>query len=338
MFLVPLSLNFSFFFTLSFLFLFLLPFLGTSLNTPLSPSTTKLIPSYLNSFKPLLFIFIIFLFSIMGEVLVFFQNHFFISPFAQKIHFTLLIMIYVPFVFFYYNFSSSTAKVATDTLFLIFLLNFSIPLLFYSATLLSFILVLEFLTLIFFVLIAPSSILSLTLLPFTNFNYKIYPPFESLFFFFWTSFFVSLGLFYSYLHLSCSPLFINFHSWNLFLMESSSLKEMSYVATFFLCLFLKGGLTPFFFWKPVFFNSMPLPLLFLYIVYFYFYFSIWFFSILFFLPPSIFLYTTPLFFCLLIVSVFFLFPLLFFTTRIKYFLALSSILNAFILFMTLFLY
>jgi hypothetical protein len=104
---------------------------------------------------------------------------------------------------------------------------------------------------------------------------------------------------------------------------------------FLFCIFLKCGLVPFYFWKPVFFKGIPFHALFFYIFFFYFFLFLYF--IYFFL-----IYMNDIFFFFIYVNIIILiigfFVLLFILCEayyIKAFLALSSILNTLFVFLAL---
>lgn len=161
------------------------------------------------------------------------------------------------------------------------------PLLFICNTLLSFIFIIELLSLLVFVLILlwdsasravkHSWVSTPSLTPMTS------PlPFQALFFFFWTSFVVTLLLF-----LSLNSLITLYGSadWGLLdvviSFSHSSLSEWSWVyllTIFIVAIFIKSALAPFFFWKPIFFSALFIPSLLTYIIYFYPLFFIWFVS------------------------------------------------------------
>jgi hypothetical protein len=93
---------------------------------------------------------------------------------------------------------------------------------------------------------------------------------QTLIFFFWISLISSLGLF-----VFLSLLYLNLLTFDWYTLEytfyyytllgtASTFVTLSLVwLSFLFCLFLKCGLVPFFFWKPIFFKGIPLQALFL---------------------------------------------------------------------------
>ena len=101
--------------------------------------------------------------------------------------------------------------------------------------------------------------------------------FKKSVFFFWISLVASLNLF-----LFVTFLYLKFLTFDWFLIEAlfsyiislSNLKSVFYIAlgwfNFLFCIFLKCGVVPFYFWKPIFFKGTPLHALLFYIVFYYF--------------------------------------------------------------------
>lgn len=166
--------------------------------------------------------------------------------------------------------------------------------------------------------------------------------FQSVLYFFWISLISSLNLF-----LFLILFYLKFLTYDWFFLEfiffyyvsTSSLKALFTLVfiwlTFLFCIFLKCGLVPFYFWKPVFFKGLPLHVLFFYVSFFYFFIFLFF---CFFLIN----YLNEIFFFFAVVNIFFLFAgflILFFILNeayyLKSFIALSSILNSLFVFLTL---
>lgn len=165
---------------------------------------------------------------------------------------------------------------------------------------------------------------------------------QTLMYFFWISLVTSLNLFFSII-----LFYLKFLTFDWFIIEFiffyiinlHSSKDIFFIFfiwfNFLFCIFLKCGLVPFFFWKPIFFKGIPLHTLFFYIFFFYFFFFL--FIIYFFL-----IYVNELFFFFSVLNVFLLLfgllVLLFILCEayyIKVFLALSSILNTLFVFLAL---
>ena len=165
---------------------------------------------------------------------------------------------------------------------------------------------------------------------------------QTVMFFFWISFLSSLTLF----------VFLNLLYLNLFTLEWYTLESILFYVisvsdikaiftlsmtwlTFLFCIFLKCGLVPFFFWKPLFFRGLSMHILFFYIVFFYFFiflFFTYFFTI----------YLNELFYfnifvnsTLLILGLTMLVFIICESFYIKAFLAMSSILNTLFVFLAL---
>lgn len=165
---------------------------------------------------------------------------------------------------------------------------------------------------------------------------------QTLMFFFWISLISSLNLF-----LFLILFYLKFLTFDWFTIDSvfyyivsvSDLKSLFFISlswfTFMFCIFLKCGLVPFYFWKPMFFKGIPLHALFFYI--FFFYFFIFYFFIYFFV-----IYMSELFYfnmfinlLMLIVGSIFLVFILCESYYIKSFLAMSSILNTLFVFLAM---
>jgi len=165
---------------------------------------------------------------------------------------------------------------------------------------------------------------------------------QTLMFFFWISLVASLNLF-----VFLTIFYLKFLTFDWFTLEAvfyyviaiSDLKSIFYTSlvwfSFLFCIFLKCGLVPFYFWKPIFFKGIPLHALFFYIVFFYFF--IFYFFIYFFL-----IYLNELFYFNLFVNLIMLTCGLLFLVfiicesyYIKSFLAMSSILNTLFVFLAM---
>jgi len=166
--------------------------------------------------------------------------------------------------------------------------------------------------------------------------------FQSILYFFWISLISSLNLF-----LFLILFYLKFLTYDWFFLEfiffyyvsTSSFKSLFVLVfiwlNFLFCIFLKCGLVPFYFWKPVFFKGLPVHVLFFYISFFYFFIFLFF---CFFLVN----YLNEIFFFFIIVNIFFLFAGFFILFAIlneayylKSFIALSSILNSLFVFLTI---
>lgn len=165
---------------------------------------------------------------------------------------------------------------------------------------------------------------------------------QTLMFFFWISLVSSLNLF-----VFLTLFYLKFLTFDWFILEAvfyyvvtvSDLKSIFFISltwfNFLFCIFLKCGLVPFYFWKPIFFKGIPLHALFFYIVFFYFF--IFYFFIYFFLVYLNELFYFNIFINLLLLT-FGLVTLTFIICEsyyIKSFLAMSSILNTLFVFLAM---
>lgn len=165
---------------------------------------------------------------------------------------------------------------------------------------------------------------------------------QSLLFFFWVSLIASLNLF-----LFISLMFTKLYSFDWFLIEyvfnyfilTSSFWDVVGLSIpwfiFILSIFLKCGLVPFFFWKPVFFKGLSFHMLFVYICYFYFYFFLFIVHLLTTYFSEMYYYYLFILSLILLISVIFLLVILCESYYIKVFLAMSSILNSVLVFIGL---
>lgn len=104
---------------------------------------------------------------------------------------------------------------------------------------------------------------------------------------------------------------------------------------FVFSIFLKCGLVPFFFWKPVFFKGLPIHMLFVYICYFYFYFFLFIIYLITGYFSEIYYYYLFVLTTIILFSVLMLLVVLCESYYIKIFLAMSSILNSVLVFIGL---
>lgn len=165
---------------------------------------------------------------------------------------------------------------------------------------------------------------------------------QTLMFFFWISLISSLNLF-----LFLTLFYLKFLTFDWYTLESiffyvvsvSDIKSLFYISlawfNFLFCIFLKCGLVPFYFWKPMFFKGIPLHALFFYI--FFFYFSIFLFFIYFFVVylNELFYFNMFINLTMLLLGLIFLVFILCESYYIKSFLAMSSILNTLFVFLAM---
>lgn len=295
-----------------------------------------------------LFIIMLLNFSWTSPSLLVWFGHLVFSSFQYKITYIVLLSFTLLWVSYYMSFYYTSSEVYDYTIvtYSFFLWTLS---LFYSNNLFTVIFFIEILSVLITLLITTSVFSSTYFYNNLNLNTHSYfqqsTPFaflQTLMFFFWISLLGSLNLF-----LFLTIFYLKFLTFDWFLLESvfyyivstSDLKTTFYIAlawfNLLFCIFLKCGLVPFYFWKPVFFKGIPMHALFFYI--FFFYFNIFLFFIYFLL-----VYLNELFyfniFINLILLCFGLILLLFILCEsyyVKAFLAMSSILNTMFVFLAM---
>jgi len=165
---------------------------------------------------------------------------------------------------------------------------------------------------------------------------------QTLVFFFWISLIASLNLFVFLI-----LLYLKFLTFDWFLIEAifsyiislSNLKSIFYIAlgwfNFLFCIFLKCGVVPFYFWKPIFFKGTPLHALMFYIVFYYF--SIILFLLHFFVVylNDLFYFNTTVNLIILTIGLVFLMFIVLESYYVKSFLAISSIINTVFVFLAM---
>jgi hypothetical protein len=226
---------------------------------------------------------------------------------------------------------------------------FWITLLFFLNTIFSTIFVIEVLSTILFLLIITSNYSTCFYYNTMDlskgvYSHQIFPHsyIQSLLFFFWVSLVASLNLF-----LFITLLFLKLYSFDWFLLEhvftyftlTSSFWETTSLAlpwfVLIFSIFLKCGLVPFFFWKPVFFKGLSMHMLFVYICYFYFFFFLFIIHTLTSYFSEIYYYYLFIMFLIVSVGLIMLLMILCESYYIKIFLAMSSILNSVLVFIGL---
>lgn len=165
---------------------------------------------------------------------------------------------------------------------------------------------------------------------------------QTLMFFFWISLVGSVNLF-----VFLTLFYLKFLTFDWYTIESvfyyvvsvSDLKTIFFMSlawfNLLFCIFLKCGLVPFYFWKPVFFKGIPLHALFFYI--FFFYSSIFLFFIYFLVVYMNELFYFNLFINLILVlsGIVLILFILCESYYLKAFLAMSSILNTLLIFLAM---
>ena len=163
--------------------------------------------------------------------------------------------------------------------------------------------------------------------------------FRAVLFFFWLSLIASLTLFFFltlyYMKLLTFEWYLT-ESIFLFFINNSSFKSvysllLVWVLIVF-CIFLKCGLVPFFFWKPVFFKGLTFHVLFFYLTFYYFFLLLFF--VIFFLSHvnELFFFYSSVFLIFSVAGLLMIFFIFFESYYLKAFLAISSILNTLFIF------
>ena len=166
--------------------------------------------------------------------------------------------------------------------------------------------------------------------------------FRAVLFFFWLSLIASLSLFFFltlyYMKILTFEWYLT-ESIFLFFTATSSPKSIYTLlliwALIVFCIFLKCGVVPFFFWKPVFFKGLSFHVLFFYLTFYYFFLLLFF--IIFFLSHvnELFFFYSSVFLIFSSVGLLMLFFIFFESYYLKAFLAISSILNTLFIFFAL---
>jgi hypothetical protein len=235
--------------------------------------------------------------------------------------------------------------------FVITILNafFWLSLIFFVNSIFSTIFIIEVLSTIIFLLIITSNYsttfyYNTTDLSKGSYTQQVFPNayLQELLFFFWVSLLASLNLFLFvtllYLRVFSFDWFLIEHVFNYFLVSNSFWDITSVTIPWFIFIFsvfLKCGLVPFFFWKPVFFKGLSIHMLFTYICYFYFYFFLFIIHLISTYFSELYYYYLFIMVIILTVSLLLLLTILCESYYIKIFLAMSSILNSVLVFIGL---
>ena len=280
-----------------------------------------------------------------GPTLTAWFGHLIFSSFQYKVTY-LLFMFGLTYVFSTNLITHYSSMMTYDFNLVTFNFFFWVWLTFFSNNLFTFVFFIELLSASITLLLVTSTFSSSHF--YNNISYSKHSYFsfstptaflQTLLFFFWITLVSSILLFLLVLIFYIKILTFD---WNItdsilvFLYQCSTLTQMftlSFVWLLLLiCVFIKCGTVPFYFWKPTFFKGMSLTSLFFY-VYIY-YFSIFFYftyTLLFFLNEFFFL-NVYLVVLLSLVATLGISSLLFESFYIKSFLALSSILNSILIF------
>jgi len=242
-----------------------------------------------------------------------------------------------------------TSRDIYDYLITLILFIYWTLLLFLSNTFFTVIFIIEVLGSLIFLLLITSTFSNTFFYRNLNFNYGHlfqqslpYNMLQSLLFLFWVSLVSSLNLF---LFLLTFYLKILTFDWYLieyifiYFISISSVKDIYALSvSWFIILFsifLKCGITPFYVWKPVFFKGIPLYTLFFYISFFYFFIFLFMIHFLVLYFSSIFYFYLLVFWIFILLGVIILLCIICESYYLKIFLAISSILNSLIVFMSI---
>lgn len=287
-------------------------------------------------------------FSWTSPALLIWFGHLIFATFQYKITYLTLFSFFSLWVAYYTSFYYTSSEVYDYTIvtYSFFLWTIS---LFYSNNIFTVIFFIETLSTLIMLLITTSVFSSSYFYNNVNLNAHSYfqqamPTsfLQTLMFFFWISLLGSLNLF-----LFLIIFYLKFLTFEWFLLESvfyylistSDLKSTFYMSlawfNLLFCIFLKCGLVPFYFWKPVFFKGVSLHVLFFYI--FFFYFNLFLFFIYFLLVylNELFYFNVFVNFILLCIGLVFLLFMICESYYVKAFLALSSILNTMFMFLAM---
>jgi len=232
--------------------------------------------------------------------------------------------------------------------YLITILNafFWVLILFFINSIFSTIFLIEVLSTIIFLLIITSNYSTTFFYNNTNLSKGVYTQqifpnslIQSLLFFFWVSLVASLNLFLfitlNYIKIFSFDWFLIEHIFTYFTLSTSFWDIVSVSIAWFIfifSIFLKCGLVPVFFWKPIFFKGLSFHLIFIYVCYFYFFFFIFLIHLLTVYFSELYYYYVFVVSLLLLLAVLLLLMILCESYYIKIFLAMSSILNSVLVF------
>jgi hypothetical protein len=275
-------------------------------------------------------------------------GHLIFSNLQFKINYLFFFFFFLILIAYFSVFYYSSAEIY-DYIITIYSFFFWLNLLFFSNNIFTFIFFIEVLSTLISLLFITSTFsslyfynnISLTLNNYFN-NSTPFAFLQTLLFFFWISLVSSLNLFVFLI-----LLYIKFLTFNWFLLEAifsyvilnQSFKSIFYISltwfNFMFCIFLKCGVVPFYFWKPTFFKGLSLHVLMFYILIFYFFlfnYLIFFFLIY---LNDLFYFNTLINFIILMFGLIMLLFIILESFYIKAFLAISSIINTFFVFLAM---
>lgn len=270
------------------------------------------------------------------------------SSFQYKITFLIIFVYYLILTVYSSSFYFSSKEIY-DYIATLFNFFFWIIFLFSSNTIFTVTFFIEILSTLIFLMLATSTFSTTYFYNNLNLNLHNYfaptTPFffiQMLMYFFWISLISSLNLFFFLI-----LFYIKFLTFDWFIFEFvffylttiSNFKDIFFILfiwfNLIFSIFLKCGLVPFYFWKPIFFKGMPIHSLFFYIVFFYFFIFLFFLYFLIIYLNEIFYFFLIVNMLLLLIGFFILLFIICEAVYIKSFLAISSIINTLFVFLAL---
>ena len=275
-------------------------------------------------------------------------GHLIFSAFQHKLAY-LIIFIFYLILTLYASIFYFSSKVAYDFIIVCFNFFLWIILLFCSNTFFSVIFFIEIISTLVFLLLIASTFTSVDFYNNLNLNINNYfhqtTPFfyvQTLLFFFWISLISSLNLFFFLIlfylkFLTFDWFFFEYIFYYLITIENfKNLFSIFFIwFNLIFSIFLKCGLVPFYFWKPIFFKGLPLHAILFYILFFYFFIFLFFINFLLIYLNEIFYSYIYLNLLLLMIGFIILLSIICEAYYIKTFLAISSIINTLFIFLTL---
>ena len=296
---------------------------------------------------PLLLILFVNFSWISSDLLSWF-GHLFFSGFQMKITYIILTMFYFIWLAYITSFYYTSQEVYDYTI-----VSYSFFLwtlfLFYANNIMTVVFFIEILSTLIMLIIVTSTFSStyfynnLNLDQHNYFNQTLPTSFlQTIMFFFWISLVSSLNLFV-FLTLFYLKFFsLDWATIEVVFFHIVRVSDMKYIfsisltwLTFLFCIFLKCGLVPFYFWKPIFFKGIPLHVLFFYITFFYFFLFLFFTYFFIFYLGELFYFNLFLNVVILTLGLVILIFIICESFYIKAFLAMSSILNTLFVFLAL---
>jgi hypothetical protein len=287
-------------------------------------------------------------FAWTGPTILVWFGHLVVGSLQYKVFYWLILWFVLVWVVYSTTFYFTSNEVYDYSLVTYFFILW-ILLLFHSTNLFSFIFFIEILSTLVLLLLITSTFSSLYFYSSTTLaNHSYFQnslPFaflQTLLFFFWVSLVSSLNLFLFLLLFYVKIVTFDWFSIEFifqYVVGIGTLKDFFYIAlawfNFLVCIFLKCGMAPFYFWKPTFFKGIPLHALFFYIFFYYFFLLLFFTYTLLVLLNEVFYFN--IFVNLVLVSIGLVLTtfILLESYYLKAFFAMSSILNTLLIFLSL---